>query len=454
MKTVKAMPHAVDLERYLLGGIMKDGRSAIMQVEHIAAEDFWRHDHAELFKLLCEMDALGEDVNNATVPERIAATHEPERYGGFAYVLELSGCNVTTVNLKLYADEITKLALRRRLIAAMQTNIERLYVETENPVGIIDDLHSVVNSELTQSGQTGWVNVCDAIDDFVFDLDEQLAKPEDERTAVGLSTGYRDLDRVSVGMGGGDLIIVAARPSMGKTALALNIARRVSARGQGTTAIFSLEMGKRQLIQRMFAEDSMVSLSNIRAIRLNEQERDLVGLSHGRLRQLRMVIRCDTKITVEGVCAKSKRLMDATGDLQLVVVDYLQLLTASDRRMPREQQVAHMSKTLKGLALDLDIPVMLLCQLNRSCESTKDKRPEVQHLRESGAIEQDADQVWLLYRPEHYWPEDEKTRRKAEIIIPKNRNGKTGVSYLEWKGGTQRFETASVYDQTNWMECE
>jgi len=275
-------------------------------------------------------------------------------------------------------------------------------------------------------------------------LEEAASKPEHERTGAGLSTGYRDLDYRTGGLNPGNLIVVASRPAMGKSALANNIAMRMSQRENRPSLCFQLEMSSDQVVGRQISDVSSVDAGVIRTGTVNPAEMSMVRQAHEKLREIPMLVDTRPMQTMATIMSRSRRLQDRLGDLALIVIDYVQLVTPSNTRISREQQVAEMSRKAKLMAKELGVPVMLLAQLSREVEKRTSKKPQLSDLRESGAIEQDADQVWFPWRPEVYWPNDPRLRKVAKIIVAKNRDGVPGVVEMRWEGRYQRFRDMTM----------
>ena len=442
--TMKVLPHSVAAERALLGGLMLRPKS-FAKLDELTAEDFHRPEHGRMFELLGAMWRTGTPIDLVSVPERVAQSGEPDRFGGIAYVLGLPDACPATVNLAHYAREIRRDAVRRRGIEAIADLTERFHDRSEEPAAVVEEAISSMLQAGFQEMDSGWADagkIATSVADEVFEAIEDPGKARARRH--GATTGFRSLDASLSGMMPGDLIVIAGRPGMGKTAFVNGIAVRVSRAADPkkarTVGYFSLEMSREQLVNRMIGERGKVPVAMFR--RMNPSAYDRQGVEFGRdwLRHCRIMIDDTAGVTVDQIRARSQKLHAMSDDgLALVIVDYIQLVEG-DARMPREQVVARTSRQLKKLGKDLGCPVLALAQLNRGVEQRKNRRPMISDLRESGAIEQDADAILMLYRDEYYHPHDTKAPGVVEVNVAKNRNGQPTTVKFKFEGAFTRFE--------------
>jgi replicative DNA helicase len=433
--SLRGSPEAQEAERALLGGLLQTPDVIPTVAEMLRPEDFYRPDHGALFKLLVEMAGKGDTIDLITVPERVGREGRQDAFGGIPYVLELPDCVPSTANLPLYAEVIKEKALLRELIQAGSKLANRARTQPDDVAALISEaMH-----DLTSLGDTtrkSWQPISLIIDE---ELNRVQDLSETDGSTTGYTTGFVDLDKLLAGLQKTDLLILAARPGMGKTALALNIAQNVALLEEAAVGIFSLEMGRGQLVTRLLCCHGLVDAGRVRTGQLETADWDKLLHASEELRRTRVCIDDTPGLSISDLCTRARRLAAEHPDLALVVVDYLQLMTGDDARAPREQQISAISRGLKGLAKDLDCPVMALSQLNRGVETRQDKRPKMADLRESGAIEQDADIIMFIYRDERYNP-DTADKGLAEVIVAKQRNGPTGTAKLVFQGEYTRFD--------------
>lgn len=432
-------PHSISAERALLGAFFARPENLLVAFDQgLRREQFFRTSHGLLFDLLTEMAERGEPIDTVTVPERVMG-RGVEQYGGVQYVLSIMEEGSSAANVVHYVAIVQERWQRRESIRRVQERIEQLRDTGRDNVtrtlnAIVDDVAGV---SLRPNGK--WRAMADIVNE---ETTAAAVPAEDRDQRRMLASGFPDLY-----LSAGELVVLAARPSMGKTALAMAIGRNVAAgdRSNGhapiPVGVFSLEMRSGDLIQRMLAAEAELHLERIRHGRLSDGDLTTLRMYARDIEQLPIHIDDQPGLTIGEIKVRTRRLMQITeGRLGLVVVDYLQLISSSGSAGNREREVAEISAGLKALAKDLDIPVMALSQLSRACEERRDKRPMLSDLRESGAIEQDADQAWFLFRGEHYWPEDITFMRKAEVLRLKHRNGALGTTHLVFKGEFCKFQ--------------
>lgn len=429
------MPHSMETEQVVLGVLIND-KDKIYEIEDILSlDDFYYENHREIYKGILNLRARDKDIDLITLSEELRARGVLEKCNGITYLSELSSSAIYLNNLRNYSDIIIDKANRRRVIKACMRAIDESHRESlvEQVVEELDDnIHKAYSSSAMEEMEP----IMNTLQDTMTQIE---ARYLDKKEIEGISTGYKDLDKVTSGLQPGDLIIIAARPSMGKTAFALNIAQYVSR--QAKVGIFSLEMPKIQLIQRMLAARCLIPLSNIKSGRLKEE--DLQKLMEGAANlSKRKIFIDDTSTTIATIRGKARLLKHKEG-LDVLIIDYLQLIESTGVSNSREQEVAKISRELKRMAKSLKITVIALAQLSRAAESRRDPRPMLSDLRESGSIEQDADMVIFPYREVYYDKElkeknKDNEREVMEIIIGKNRNGEVKTVNLCWAGKYQR----------------
>lgn len=435
MEEGRSLPQSLEAERAVLGGLMLDPERVLSVAELLAPDDFYREAHRKLFRLMVEMAERGEPTEMVAVVERIVATGKAEEFGGLSYVSSLPDSVPSTENLEYYSSVVRDRALRRRLIVGAQEVANRVYTGDDELPELLDFAESTIFGVTQERSNQDWWSL-GSIVDVEYTRIKRLSDLRGEVT--GTPSGYRDLDKMLAGLQPSDLVILAARPAMGKTALAVNIAQNAAHAGFAV-GIFSLEMSRGQVATRLLCSEARVSMSKVRVGMLSrDQDWPRLNEAHERLSALPIYIDDTPGLTATQVRSKTRRLKAEHPELSLVVVDYIGLM-GGDPKLSREQQVSASSRGLKALAKELNISVIGLSQLNRGVEQRTDKRPLLSDLRESGAIEQDADVIMFIYRDEYYNKES-PDKNVAEVIIAKQRNGPTGTVRLFFEGEFTRFE--------------
>lgn len=443
----RAFPQAVEYERAVLGGLMQAPNKIPDVGELLTPGDFYRQDHGELYRLLLTMAAGGDQIDAVTVPYLVAQEDDGVRFGGVAYVADLPGHCPATANLLFYAREIQRLSARRRLIGLFQAQVEKLFEPDADPGAVGEGLHGAVAEVLDE---TRTVRRAGSLHDIlvarVDELDLLRARPVEQRL-VGVSWGLRDADGLTQGLMPGDLWVIAGRPGMGKTALLFGVldhhAEGRGARTGGAVGLWEAEMSERQLADRYLADKAHVAAKSIRRVDISDEEAERMWTLTNQTRGRRYHVDASPRLTMSQVASRARRLKDTWPDLRAIGIDYLQILQPDNPRAPREQQVSAISYEAKQLAKELQVAVLLGSQLNRKCEDRPDRRPEVGDLRESGAIEQDADGIVLVYRPAVYWPTVSRFQGLAELIVAKNRQGGTGSCWVGFAADKARFHDLS-----------
>lgn len=429
-------PHNVEAERAVIGAMMLNADAIMVCSELLTSDEFYQQQYGIIFDALVEMykDGVGADL--VTLQNKLREKEvTPELYS-VEYLGELLASVPTSANVKFYAEIVHEKAVLRRLIRVSEQVTKDCYMDSQPLEDILEDTEKSVFDVIQQRGGSEFEPIRDVVL-RTLDSIEKAAKQKGNIT--GLETGFRDLDAKTAGLQKSDLILIAARPAMGKTAFVLNIAEYVALHSNSTIALFSLEMSKEQLVKRMLAMNSMVDSQKIRTGDLEDDDWDKLVGSVRKIGNSNLVIDDTSGITASELRSKCRKLKIEHG-LDLVIIDYLQLMTGAGKRKSdsRQQEISDISRSLKVMARELNVPVIALSQLSRAVESRPDKRPMLSDLRESGAIEQDADIVMFIYRDEYYNPDSEK-KGVAEVIVAKQRSGPTGPVELAWLSQYTKF---------------
>lgn len=432
--TEKIPPQNLDAEQSVLGAMMLE-REAIHKVgRFLKPEDFYLDGHRLIYEAILNLDEGGNPIDLITVTDELKQQGALERIGGATYVASLASMVPTAANVEYYAHIVEEKSLLRSMIRISTQIAEMSYEGTENPEKILDEAERLI-FDLEGRRTTGTFSSIKEI--LMAALKQIEMRYQNKGKITGVPTGFTDLDRLLCGLNPSDLVIIAARPAMGKSSFATSIAHNVALKTHVPVALFSLEMSKEQLVQRMLTSEAKVDQQRARSGNLEEGDLARLSQAAGRLAKAPLYIDDSAMISIRQLRSKTRRLQAEKG-LGLVIIDYLQLMQGSGRSENRQQEIAEISRSLKGLARELNIPVVALAQLSRSVEQRQDKRPQLSDLRESGSLEQDADVVMFIYRDEYYNPETEKKGR-AEIIVAKQRNGPTGVVEMAFLQQYTRF---------------
>jgi len=434
-------PQSVDAEECVLGAILLDNASLDRVVELITADDFYRESHRKIYRSMMTLAERSEPVDVITLGEALNATGELSEVGGRAFLADLADRVPTAANVGHYAKIVREKALLRMLITTATSIAARGYEQSNDVKEMLDRAEQEIFSLSDRDLKPAFVR----LDSLLTETFKTIDKLHEQKQSVtGVPSGYIDLDRMLAGLQPSDLIIVAGRPSMGKTAFCLNIAQNAALLADVGVAVFSLEMSKEQLAMRMLCSEARVDLARVRTGHLTNREFQELAEAAARLSYAPIYIDDTPAVSVMELRAKARRLSrDPNTKLGLIVVDYLQLMRGSDAKDSREQEISEISRSLKALAKELHLPVIALSQLNRQVESRNPPKPRLSDLRESGAIEQDADVIAFIYREEVY-VEDTDKRGVAEIIVAKQRNGPIGSVDLTFLHEFTRFENREV----------
>ncbi|MBA2279062.1 replicative DNA helicase [Candidatus Saccharibacteria bacterium] len=432
-------PQNTEAEASLLGAILIDSDAIVKVADIVRAEDFYDEKHARIYEGILQLYEKHSPVDVLTLSDQLKGTGMLDMVGGASYLTELTNFVPTAAHADRYAEIIAQKAMRRRLIKASRTITELGYDETKS----LQELVETAETRLFEVSERHIKQDIYSIENILnssFDRLDELHK--DKGKLRGVPTGYRDLDNVLAGLQPSDLIIIAARPSMGKTALALNLAHNVAVKAERPVLIFSLEMSKEQLVDRLLAAEAGVDAWNLRTGNLTDTDFEKIGQAMGTLSEAQIFIDDSPGVSVSDMRTKARREAHQR-PLGLVIVDYLQLMSGGSRftgDSNRVQEISEISRGLKGIARELNVPVIALSQLSRSVENRNPQIPQLADLRESGSIEQDADVVAFIYREEYYNPETEN-KNIAKILIKKHRNGPTDDIELYFDRQKQRFRS-------------
>lgn len=430
-------PQNIEAEQSVLGAVLLENDALLKALEVLTPEDFYRESHRKLFNVMIELFEKSEVIDLITVTDALKRRNELDDVGGVTYLSNLANQIPTAANIRYHAKIVKEKALLRGLLRSATEIAAKVYESAMEADEMVDYAERSIFDISDRRTKTSFFTLKEVIKSS-FEMIEHLY---DKKEAItGVPSGFADLDELTTGFQPGDLIIIGGRPSMGKTALGLNIAQHVALEMREPVAIFSLEMSKEQLAMRMLCAEAMVDSNSVRKGFIRKEDWHKLTSAAGRLAEAPIFIDDSSGTSVLEMRAKARRLkMEHHGGLGLVVVDYLQLMRGRGNFERREQEISEISRSLKGLAKEMRVPVIALSQLNRGVEQRQDKRPSLADLRESGAIEQDADVIIFLYRDEVYNRENPSNRGKAEVIIAKQRNGPTSTVELTFLSNCTRF---------------
>ena len=427
-------PHSVEAEQSVLGSILLDKEAMISVSETLVPEDFYKEAHKVIYESMLKLYNSQSEIDLITLADELRDQGYLDDIGGIAYITSLSTVVPTTSNIKYYVNIVKEKSISRQLISAANDIINLGYDGSAKVEYVLENAEKKI-FDISQERAT---NDFQPINQVISEALSMLEKLYEEKNDVtGLTTGFRDLNKKINGLQRSDLLLIAARPAMGKTAFALNLVQNAALKGDASVAVFSLEMSKEQLVQRMIASQSTVELKKIKTGTLADNDWPRITDGMAILSGAKIHIDDTPGIKISELRSKCRKLKIEKG-LDLVLIDYLQLMEGEGQNESRQQEIAKISRSLKILAKELDCPVVALSQLSRAPEQRADHRPMLSDLRESGSIEQDADIVMFLYRDEYYNPDTEK-KNIGEVIVAKNRHGETGTVELVWFGGIQKF---------------
>lgn len=436
----RIIPHSIEAEQSVLGSMFLSKYALQRALEELNKDLFYLDSHAKIFNVISELTESNRPIDLVSVTAELEKKKQLKEVGNVEYLSEIINSVVSAANIDEYIKIVEEKAVRRRLIET-SLEIEADGYNSEDSLNeLLDNAEKKMLNVIKVRKGTEFRKIQDVLTEAQLNL-EKLSQVEGMLT--GITTGFDDLDKVTTGLHGNELIILAARPAMGKTAWALNLAVNVATRENKTVALFNLEMGAEQLIQRMIAAEGQISLSHLKNGSLQRNDWKKLDECLTRLSETKIFIDDTPGMTIAEIRAKCRRLASSEGDLGIIIIDYLQLISGSSRYAGnRQQEIAEISRSLKTLAMELNVPIVALAQLSRTVEGREDKRPILSDLRESGSIEQDADIVAFLYRDDYYTKkiEIDEWTSKSEFIIAKHRSGPTCTINLLFKRNIQKFE--------------
>jgi replicative DNA helicase len=449
VETPKVPPHSLEAEQSVLGGLMLSATAWDKVADKVTEIDFYREDHRLIFRAIHDLHEASQPCDAVTVSEWFESHGKADQVDGGNYISQLANNTPSAANVGAYADIVREKSILRSLIdVGAQITSSAFSTEGRDSRSLLEEAERLVFAiaEKGARGGSGFVTVQDALKEAMDKIDELNAFEGD---ITGIPTGYQDFDRLTAGLQPSDLIIVAGRPAMGKTTFAMNIAEHAAIKHGKSVAVFSMEMASLQLVMRMFSSVGQIDQTRIRTGSLDDMDWPKLTSAMNLLHKSKIFIDDTPALSPAELRARARRLK-REHDVDLIVVDYLQLMSVPDSKENRATEIAEISRSLKTIAKELNVPVVALSQLNRALEQRPNKRPVMADLRESGAIEQDADLIVFIYRDEVYNPETSE-KGKAEIIIGKHRNGATGTVHLAFQGPWLRFvnlapESAYQYD--------
>ena len=441
-------PHSDEAERAVLGGIFLNADTLPDAQEYVTADDFYKKSHRLLFQAMTDLQDNGTAIDTVTVTDYLDNHNQLDDIGGAGYITDLVASTPIASNVVYYAKIVQQKSTLRKLISTAQSIASRSYTEQDDVEGLVEDAECQIMDVSENRNQAGFKQIKDVLNQAMAQIDQLY---QNDQTITGLPTGFRDLDKITTGLHEDEMIILAARPAVGKTAFALNIAQNVGTKTDKSVAIFSLEMGAEQLVNRMLCSEGSIDANHLRTGQLNEEEWQNLIIAMGSLSKAKIYMDDTPGIRMAEIRAKCRRLAREQGDLGLIIIDYLQLIEGSGQEN-RQQEVSAVSRQLKKLSKELHVPVIALSQLSRGVEQRQDKRPVLSDIRESGSIEQDADIVAFLYRDDYYrdaegdddddqdsGDEGDDNVGEVEVIIEKNRSGPRGTVKLLFVKSYNKF---------------
>ncbi|KRK64139.1 replicative DNA helicase [Companilactobacillus tucceti DSM 20183] len=446
--TTRIPPNDKDAEQAVLGAVFLSQDALVESMEYVDAEDFYQHANQLVFQAMVNLNEQESPVDVVTVQNELDRLNQIEDIGGVSYLAELANAVPTAANISYYARIVKNKAVLRRLINAGTNIVSRSFEESEDLDTIIDQSEKDIMEVSENRSHQGFRKISDVVKSSFNEIDKLYSEDTD---VTGLSTGYKDLDNLTTGLHKDELIILAARPGVGKTAFALNLAQNAATKDQATVAIFSLEMGAEQLVNRMICSEGSIDANSLRTGQLDENQWNSLVVAMGSLSRTNVYIDDTPGVKMAEIRSKCRRLLKESGNLDLIIIDYLQLIEGTGQEN-RQQEVSVISRNLKKLAKELHVPVIALSQLSRGVEQRQDKRPMLSDIRESGSIEQDADIVAFLYRDDYYRDEDgddnsepqdqeDQDVGEVEVIVSKNRSGPRGTAKLLFVKSYNKFSS-------------
>jgi replicative DNA helicase len=441
----KVLPNNLEAERSILGAILLDDTAVLSVIDNLKPQDFYLESHRRIFEKMLDLANNSQPIDLVTLKEELQRANEVESVGGAAYLASLTDGLPRAMNIEYYAQIVRQKSTLRRLIQISNETMSRSYQDEEPAQEILQHIEKEVFDIANQQFRSGFTSIVPIVSDVFKEIEELSNR---KAPVTGLETGFTDLDRILAGLHPSDLIIVAARPGLGKTSFCLNISEHVAIRQHKSVGIFSLEMSKEQLVKRLLCSEARIDAHRINTGFLSKEDWNKLSRASGDFSETKIFIDDTASVTVPELRSKSLRLSMEHG-LDLIIVDYLQLMSGSSQRYEnRTQEISQISRGLKGLAKELKVPLIAVSQLSRAIESRtgEHRKPQLSDLRESGSIEQDADVVLFIYREDMVHPTEENSGL-AEMIIGKQRNGPTGSVQLAFSKQFTRFD--SLYQEVD-----
>ena len=431
-------PQNIDAEKSVLGSILVDSSVMYDVINKLKPDDFYRNDHELIFSAMCQLFNQNTPIDVITVSEKLTTTDDLDKAGGIQYLISLTDDVAIVSNAVQYVEIILDKSIQRKLIKAAGDIAKNAYQAQDNIAGLLETSEQAIFNVSQKKSSKSYVKIGDALSSVY----EEISITANSEQVPGIMSGFIDLDKLLLGFQNSDLVLIAARPGMGKTAMMLNIAQYAAVKNNIPVAIFNLEMSSSQLIKRMISTDTKIESEKLRGGKpFMEEDWVKLGNVFNTLGNAPIYFDDSTDVTISGIRAKCRKLK-VEKDIQMVFIDYLQLMQSGAKSDSRTNEVSDISRGLKLLARELNVPVIVGSQLSREVEKRGDKRPMLSDLRESGAIEQDADVVLFLYRDDYYNKESE-FKNIAEVIVGKHRNGSTGTVQLAFEGETMTFRNIS-----------
>lgn len=442
MPVAKIPPNDIEAEQAVLGSMLTDKDAVISAIEVLKKEDFYREDNKAIFEAMISLYNRPEPIDIITVKDELLSIGKFDVVGGLEYLADLPEKVPTTANVEKYIKIVEEKSILRNLIKTSNELITLGYDETQEVNSVMDQAEKKVFDLMQNRNQTGYSQIRDVLVDSFAQLERLYNQKEG---ITGVPSGFADLDLRTAGFHNSELIILAARPAMGKTAFALNIATNAATKSDVPVLLFSLEMSKEQLVNRVLCSEAMVDSNKLKTGKIEENDWVKIVEALGPLSEAEMYIDDTAGISITEIRAKARKLK-LEKNIGLIIIDYLQLIQGSGNRRngSREQEISEISRSLKILAKELDVPVIALSQLSRAAEQRSEHRPMLSDLRESGSIEQDADIVMFLYRDDYY-NEESENKNIAEVIIAKNRSGSVGTAEMLWMSSYTKFANIEHY---------
>lgn len=435
---VRVPPQHLEAEQSILGGLMLSQDAFDLIADKIDALDFYSPAHQKIFSAIRDLQTKGKPVDLVTVTDQLQTRSEFDAVGGYVYLAQLLEKTISSANIGTYARIIKEKALLRKLISTSTKIIDRAYDGNEDVQTLVDIAEGEILKVSDTSLHEGLVDSMQIVKDSIKKIEDLYQRKEE---ITGIPTGFSQLDRMTSGFHPGQLVVIAARPSMGKSAFSINLAAHAAMKAKKCVAFFSLEMSKEDVMVRLLASEARVHMGSLRNGRLQDADWPRLIAAAGAISESKLYVDDSPGISPHEVRARARRLK-SRGELDMIVIDYLQFMQLKQQRESRAVEVSEISRQLKSIAKELQIPVIALAQLNRAVEGRTDRRPMLSDLRESGSIEQDADIIMMLFREEYYDKEDPEKKGKSLVIVGKQRNGETGDVALHFEGQFQRFRDA------------